>query len=114
MRMEKAVIGKLSLDGKKYEVHWITGLNARRDWENLVTSLYAADISEVVVVDMKKGKIEKKIPIEGASGFNDITVNDKGVVYVSDSKTSKIWRIENDKPTLYLENINGANGLKAD
>ena len=72
-----------------------------------------ADISDVVVIDIKKGKIEKKIPIEGASGLNDITVSNKGIVYVSDSKTSKIWRIQNDKPVLYLDNINGANGLKA-
>jgi hypothetical protein len=34
-------------------------------------------------------------------------------VYVSDSKTSTIWKIQNDKPSLYLENIKGANGLKA-
>jgi sugar lactone lactonase YvrE len=75
--------------------------------------LYAADISDVVVIDMKKGTIEKKIPIEGASGLNDITVDDKGNVYVSDSKTARIWRITNDVPSLYLENIKGANGLKA-
>jgi hypothetical protein len=34
-------------------------------------------------------------------------------VYVSDSKTGKIWKIENGQPSVYLENINGANGLKA-
>jgi hypothetical protein len=34
-------------------------------------------------------------------------------VYVSDSKTAKVWRIENDIPTLYSENMKGVNGLKA-
>src|SRR6185503_8776208 len=45
-------------------------------------------------------------------GLNDITITDKGIVYVSDSKTARIWRIENDKPELYLSNVNGVNGLK--
>jgi sugar lactone lactonase YvrE len=75
--------------------------------------LYAADISEVVVIDMKKGTIEKKIAIDSANGLNDITVDNKGNVYVSDSRRAKIWRIENDVPSVYLYNIKGANGLKA-
>jgi hypothetical protein len=39
-------------------------------------------------------------------------VTDGGDVYVSDSKTSKIWKLEDDKPTLYLDSVKGANGLK--
>jgi sugar lactone lactonase YvrE len=74
--------------------------------------MYAADISEVVVVDISKGKLIRKIPVEGASGLNDITVSEKGIVYVSDSKTGRIWKLDDEKPTLYLENITGANGLK--
>lgn len=109
----KGGVGKLSLNGKKYDSTWITGLNAPKGLGKFGNRLYAADISDVVVIDIKKGKIEKKIPIEDASGLNDITVSDKGIVYVSDSKTSKIWRIQNDKPTLYLDDIKGANGLKA-
>jgi sugar lactone lactonase YvrE len=65
------------------------------------------------VIDMANKKIEKKIPIEGAQMLNDVTVSDKGVVYVSDSKTGRIWRIEKDKPALFLENMQGVNGLKA-
>ena len=75
--------------------------------------MYAADISEVVVVDIRNGRLLKKIPIEGASGLNDITVTDKGIVFVSDSKTGRIWKLEDEKPTLYLENVTGANGLKS-
>jgi hypothetical protein len=109
----KGGVGKLSLNGKDYDSSWITGLNAPKGLGKSGNRLYVADIGDVVVIDINKGKIEKKIPIEGASGLNDITVSDKGVVYVSDSKTSKIWRIENDKPVEYLDGINGANGLKA-
>ncbi|HZW64589.1 MAG TPA: ATP-binding protein [Hanamia sp.] len=106
-------VGKLSLNGKNFDGKWITGLNAPKGLGKFGNKLYVADISEVVVIDIKNDKIEKKIQIEGASGLNDITVSSKGVVYASDSKTSTIWKIQNDKPSLYLENIKGANGLKA-
>ena len=109
----KGGVGKLSLNGKNYDSTWITGLNAPKGLGKFGNRLYVADISDVVVIDIKKGKIEKKIPIEGASGLNDLTVSSKGTVYVSDSKTSTIWRIENDKPVSYLEEVKGANGLKA-
>jgi len=106
-------VGKLSLNGKDFDGKWIKGLNAPKGLGKFGNKLYVADISEVVVIDIKNGKIEKKIPLEGASGLNDITISSKGIVYVSDSKTSKIWKIQNDKPSVYLENIKGANGLKA-
>jgi len=109
----KGGVGKLSPDGKKYDSTWITGLNAPKGMGMVGNRLFVADISEVVVIDIDKGKIEKKIAIDSAKGLNDITVSDKGIVYVSDSRTAKVWRIENDKPSLYLENINGVNGLKA-
>ena len=109
----KGGVAKLSMDGKKYDSTWITGLNAPKGLGKYGNRLFAADISEVVVIDMNKGIVEKKIPIAGAKGLNDITVTDKGIVYVSDSRTAKIWRIENDIPILYIDSIKGANGLKA-
>jgi hypothetical protein len=109
----KGGVGKLSFDGKQLESNWITGLDAPKGLGRVGNKLYAADMSSVVVIDIKKGAIEKKISIEGASGLNDVTVTNKGIVYVSDSRTGKIWRIENDNPTLYLDSMKGVNGLKA-
>jgi hypothetical protein len=109
----KGGIAKLSAEGRKYDPVWITGLNAPKGMGIIGNHLYVADISEVVVIDIEKGKIEKKIAIDSAKGLNDITVSNKGIIYVSDSRTAMIWRIENDIPTLYLENMKGVNGLKA-
>jgi len=108
----KGGIGRMSIQGKNYDSNWITGLNAPKGLGMFGNKIYAADISEVVVVDIPHRKLLKKIAVEGASGLNDITVSDKGSVYVSDSKTGKIWKIDDDKPVLYLENVTGANGLK--
>ncbi|HEV3224875.1 MAG TPA: ATP-binding protein [Puia sp.] len=109
----KGGIGHMTTAGTHYDSLWITGLNAPKGLGMYKDKMYAADISEVVVVDIPKGRLIRKIPIEGASGLNDITVTDKGVVFVSDSKTGRIWKLENEKPILYLENVTGANGLKA-
>lgn len=109
----KGGVGKLSMDGKKYDGSWITGMNAPKGMGKYGNRLYVADINEVAVINVKKGAIEKKIPVPGAEGLNDITVNDKGIVYVSDSRTGKVWKIEKDVPSLYLENLKGVNGLKA-
>ena len=106
-------VAKLSPEGKIIDTNFITGLNAPKGLGKFGNRLYAADINEVVVIDLNEGKVIKKIAIPGGQGLNDITVSDKGVVYVSDSRTSKIWRIENDLPSMFLDNINGANGLKA-
>jgi hypothetical protein len=109
----KGGVAKLETDGKNLQSGWITGLHAPKGMGQAGNRLYVADISDVVVIDIQQGKIEKKIAIDSAKGLNDITISDKGIVYVSDSRTAKIYRIENDVPTLYLENMKGVNGLKA-
>lgn len=108
----KGGVGKLGLDGHHYQ-YWIKGLNAPKGLGRHGNRLYVADISYVAVIDIAKGRIEKKIDIPGATGLNDITVDDAGIVYVSDSKAGKVYRIEKDVPTLYMDDLPGANGLKA-
>lgn len=108
----KGGVGKPTLNGKDYDSTRITHLNAPKGMGIYGNRLFVADINNVVVIDIKNGKVEKKIIIDSASGLNDITVNDKGIVYVSDSKKANIWRIENDKPELCLSNMIGVNGLK--
>jgi hypothetical protein len=109
----KGGVGRLGVNGKGYDPGWITGLNAPKGlgrWEN---RLYVADISDVVVIDIQRGKIEKKIPVQGATGLNDVTVDKKGVVYVSDSKAGNVYKIEKDVPKLFMDGLAGANGVMA-
>lgn len=94
-------IAKIDANGKNYNGTWVTGLNAPKGLGIYNDHLYAADLSDVVVIDTKTGTIQKRISIPGASWLNDITVSDKGSVYVSDSKTGKIWKIDNDIPQLF-------------
>lgn len=109
----KGAIAKLDASGKNYQPDWVTGLNAPKGMGLAGNRLYVADMGDIVVIDIANAAIEKKISIDSATGLNDITVSADGIVYASDSRSGKIWRIENDSARLYLENIKGLNGLKA-
>jgi DNA-binding beta-propeller fold protein YncE len=109
----KGGIAKVQTNGKVISPYWVHGLNAPKGMAKVGNRLYVADISEVAVIDLTSGKIVKKIKLEGAEGLNDVTATSAGVVFVSDSKKATVWRIEKDQPALYLEKLEGVNGLKA-
>lgn len=109
----KGEIGKVDTNGKIVNASWVTGLNAPKGMGIWDKKLYVADVSEVVVINTATGKIESKIPVEGATGLNDITIDKKGVVYVSDSKLGRVHQIKKGKAELYLSDLKGVNGLKA-
>jgi hypothetical protein len=109
----KGSIGKVGLDGRIIEVDWISGLSAPKGMAIHKNNLYVADIDQVVVIDIKKGVISKRIPIEGSVFLNDVTVDRKGIVYVSDSRASKVHKIKKGKSSVYLENLKGPNGVLA-
>lgn len=106
-------ISKVGLDGKIIQKEWVTGLNATKGLGLYSGQLYAAELTAVAVIDVKTGTILRRIPVEGAKMLNDITVDAKGAVYVSDSRANKIHKIENGTPTVYLEDMDNANGLLA-
>ncbi len=109
----KGSVGKIGLDGKIIKVDWVSGLNAPKGMGLYKGNLYVADLGNLVVIDIKAGKIIRSITVTGAQGLNDVTVDKKGVVYVSDSKTKQVFRVENEKTELFLDNLKGPNGVLA-
>lgn len=107
----KGSISKLSKTGTPINLEWITGLNAPKGMAKFKQELYVADLTELVVIDIKKATIIKRVPIEGSVFLNDVTVNSKGAVFVSDSRTGKVHRYENNTTTIEVENLQGPNGL---
>jgi len=107
----KGSVGKVGLDGKIIQVDWVTGLNAPKGLGRYKNNLYVADVDNVVVIDIAKAAISKRIPVEGAQGLNDISVDKNGKVYVTDSKAGKIYVLEQDKFVLKAEDLKGLNGV---
>ncbi len=107
----KGSIGILSEDGKNIVVDWVTGLESPKGMGLHKGKLYVADLTEIAVIDIDKAAIVKRIPVAGSVGLNDISIDKKGVIYVTDSKAKKVYRVINGKPELLLENLNGPNGI---
>lgn len=104
-------VTRLAVDGTVIKRDWVTGLQSNMGSAIFNGLFYTTEPTGVVVIDLEKASAIKHIPIEGIGMLNDVAVDAKGIVYVSDTRTGKVFRIEGDKATLYLENLPGANGL---
>jgi sugar lactone lactonase YvrE len=107
----KGSIAKVGLDGKIIAVDWISGLNAPKGIAMRGSRLYVGDLTNVVVIDIDKGAIAERIAVPGSEGLNDVAIDSDGVVYVSDTKTKKVFAIKDGRSEAYLENLKGPNGL---
>lgn len=110
----KGSIAKVGLDGQVIAAEWVTGLDCPK---GLALSddgkwLYAADAGGIVVIDVDAGRIKDRIAIPDGQQLNDL-VNDKGTLYVSDSKGKKVYRVKDGKVSVYLDDkvLKGPNGL---
>lgn len=109
--MGAGTIVRLGLDGKILQTDWVTGLTSNKGAALHKGLLYTAETTGVAVIDVDKASVIRRIPVEGAVMLNDLVVDTKGIIYVTDTRAGKVYRIENDKPALYLDNMPGANGL---
>jgi len=109
----KGWISNLSVDGKMISDKWIKGLNAPKGMRSYKGTLWVTDIDEVVVINIKHKKIVNKFPVKGAIFLNDIAIDPNGIVYVSDTLTSKIHKIANGKVSIFMEGnkLESPNGL---
>lgn len=106
-------IARMNFSGELEDAEWITGLNAPKGMAAQKGKLYVADINEIVIINIKKAEVEKKIPVPGAVFLNDVTIDNAGVVYVSDTRTNKVYRLKGGVVEEYLTNVDSANGLKS-
>ncbi|WP_157893303.1 SMP-30/gluconolactonase/LRE family protein [Salegentibacter sediminis] len=108
-------ISKTNLEGEVLELNWITGLNDPKGllvWDDL---LYVSDNTYLVIMDIETGSINKRIEVEGSAFLNDITADDEGNIYISDSGNSSIYILKKDADKvsqwLSTEKLEFPNGL---
>ncbi len=107
-------ISKVSLEGKITDVQWVKGLDAPKGLGISNGKLYVADIDKVHEIDTKTGKVTRTYPVKGAIFLNDISIDSKGKVYISDSSGGTIYTIEDGKLSTWMKDLNGPNGLLAE
>jgi sugar lactone lactonase YvrE len=112
---ENGFISRMDKDGNILDLRWIEGLSSPKGMAIVGDILYAADVDEIVAMDINKGEIVRKIFIEGAKMINDISADDNGNLYISDTDAAKIYLFSDNAITDWLaEGLNGPNGLLFD
>lgn len=88
----KGWISRLDADGKVVNARWVEGLNSPHGIRIDAETLYAADIDELVVVNVPGASVRARIKAPGAKFLNDVAVGPEGEVYVSDTLANTIYR----------------------
>ncbi|TGR16820.1 MULTISPECIES: ATP/GTP-binding protein [unclassified Mesorhizobium] len=106
----------LSTEGKIVTQHWTDGMDAPKGMAIAGGKLYVADITKVRVVDLASGKLIASIVIPNAVFLNDMTSDQSGKVYVTDMLADTIYRIDGDRPELFVRDamLASPNGVFAD
>ena len=109
-------ISVLNADGKMEQLKWATGLNAPKGSAIYNGKFYVADIDELVIINLKDGKIDHRVKVDNAEFLNDVTATEDGTIFVSDTKTNKIHAYVNGKMETWTEDkmIKNPNGLWVD
>ncbi|WP_300380218.1 hypothetical protein [Henriciella sp.] len=108
-------ISKVSPDGDVLAAEFATGMDAPKGMVVDRSILYVADIDRVHMVDPADGTLLNTMEIDGAQGLNDMTTWNASVL-VSDSSGGRIWQINGDEASVWLEDdrLKGVNGLLGD
>lgn len=80
-------------DGSFVQQHWVLGLNAPKGLALHGDTLYVTDINQLVSIDVASGSIIKKYTAHDAAHLNDVAVDAKGRVYVADTLTDSIYKL---------------------
>lgn len=109
----KGSIAKLSPDGEIEDVAWVEGLDAPKGLALYDGKLYVSDIDTLVEIDIAGGEIANRYRAADAQFLNDVTVDDDGLVYVSDMVTNTVYRLQDGVLDAWLQDdaLENPNGL---
>lgn len=108
-------ISTVTKDGVLLERKWLDGLNAPKGMAVGGGTLLVADIDELLAIKLSDRSITRFVA-PGAKFLNDVTVDAKGRVYVSDMMDDAVYRLEDGSFDLWLKSpeLEAPNGLLAE
>jgi len=110
-------ISRLSMDGEILVLQWVDGLHAPTGMDTWRDTLYVAEREHLLAIDLASGTIAGRWPIPDPVFPNDVVIDDRGTVYVSDTRTgdwaeSRIYRFRDGEFDVFAnEGISRANGI---
>ena len=100
-------ITRVSADGMTVDSMWVTDLNDPKGMAHGGDRLYVTDVNALLEIDLDSGEIMAEHVVEGDEVYlNDVTVGDDGAVYVSDSRYSKVYALQDGAFGVWLEHDN--------
>ena len=120
---QNGFISKVSpANGSIIELNWVTGLNGPKGiaLSNNNNRLFVSDLTDLVEIDINTGKIIKRFNAPGSAFLNDVVSDKQGNIYVSDTITNTIYKLDGNnitstlQPWLQSAQLNGPNGLHVD
>jgi sugar lactone lactonase YvrE len=106
-------IATLKTDGSIQNASFATGLNNPKGIAVKDNKLYVSDATELIEIDINSGSILNRYSSGDEQFLNDVAIDNQGNVYVSDMRTSSIYKLDTKgtfgkwMSTPELENPNG-------
>jgi len=86
----------INTDGNLIDLNFIDSLNDPKGIAITKDRLYVSDVTELVEADLGTGKIIKKYTLDGIQFLNDVAIDNAGNVFVSDTYTSEIYKLDEE------------------
>lgn len=95
-------ISKISLEGQIIDMNFVDSLNHPLGMSIYKEKLFVAERRKVAEIDLESGEVINRIDIPGSIFLNDLAIDKKGKIYISDSRKNVIWKIEDEKVEEWL------------
>ena len=111
-------IARLSSDGRILANPWVGGLHGPKGMALVGGKLYVSSMDEVVEIDVERGAIAHRYPVEGAKELNDVAADADGTVYITDTGRGQhfIYVLKDGKTGVFLDSpdLSSPNGIYCD
>ncbi len=95
-------ISRLSEKGKITDLHWVNDLNAPKGLAINGGKLYVADMQQLHIINTHSGHLEKSIDVPTSKMLNDVAIDSKGNVYITDILGGGIFQYKDEQMTQWI------------
>ena len=106
-------VSRLSLDGTVLEDRWVEGIPSATGMGLDRNRLFVAGLTSVYEIDIDAGQIAAEHPVEGARFLNDVVIDSRGTLFVTDGQARTIFSLRRGHSSVWLtdDRLAGVNGL---